>query len=192
MGLNFSMSASSDFALYTSIVVYIAEFQWWTQAEVAKLHSEHPDIIWATEETYKEIELSVENPELRDAAHIRPVCHKASEIMIAALGIRGYKAHLFESESGDGHAYGVLRSERGVIVADPTWCQFFYYDMGMPLNEVQEMPKVLVGTRSEVVAFAKEAGLDDETLNHWRRGHGAISTQRLYEDEVEEYIVVNE
>ncbi len=167
---------------------------WKTQSDAAALSSDHPDIINASHEAYGAVYDNLQPERPSDETHIQPACDKASEYMTKALAEMGYIAHIFHAskdgtEGGFHHNYPILRSARGVLVADPTWCQFLEYDLDMSVDEILGFPQVLVGTRPEVIAFAKAAGLGESTLNLWRRDHGSITTDRYYAlpDEAELY-----
>jgi hypothetical protein len=69
------------------------------------------------------------------------------------------------------------------IVIDPTWQQF------LPKDKVSErMPKVLVGTRDEIISQAQRFGVDEFTLKLWRKQEikMTVSQQKHVDNEAKE------
>lgn len=62
------------------------------------------------------------------------------------------------------HTYLLQRSEDGNdVIIDPTWQQF------LPGDKVtDDLPKVLFGTREEVIEQARKAGVPELALDYWK------------------------
>ena len=68
------------------------------------------------------------------------------------------------TELADQHSYLLRRTEEGEeTVIDPTWQQFLAKD-----KLTDELPKVLIGSRQEVVEQARAAGVPDAVLDYWK------------------------
>jgi hypothetical protein len=104
------------------------------------------------------------NPE---EVHRLAVCYQASALIASHLFENGYYAE-HEIRSGwtvTEHSYVTIDVGLNTeIVIDPTWQQF------LPKDKVSErMPKVLVGTRDEIISQAQRFGVDEFTLKLWRK-----------------------
>jgi hypothetical protein len=100
--------------------------------------------------------------------HRITVCFRAAELMVDAMRNSGLHAdHEVRNSVATGdHSYPTVTTSNGeVIVADPTWQQFLPKG-----NRTDHLPKVLIGTRDQVVAKARSAGVDEATLGLWKKG----------------------
>lgn len=102
-----------------------------------------------------------------DEVHRMRLCHAVSKLMVE--GLVGLEPNARQDTRGgwtvDEHSYVDIRpGEEGDLIADPTWQQFF--DKGkLPANS----PRVLVGSRDSVIDRLRSHGLDDLTLELWKR-----------------------
>ena len=134
----------------------------------------HSDIQAAANDAYLTIaEQGGQNPE---EIHRLSVCYRAAVLMVASLVEKGYDAkhEIHESPTVVEHSYVALgMNHEDEIIADPTWQQFLTKD-----NIDENMPKVLIGTRSDVSGQARHFGVDETTTQLWREESG-----RMVEDQ---------
>lgn len=101
-----------------------------------------------------------------EEAHKLAVCQTAAELMVGAMEDMGYQARVESRRvwsARQGHNYPVIDAGKGrknEVIADPTWQQFL-------LDPPEDAPRVLVGTRREVIEQAKAYGVDSRTAKVW-------------------------
>jgi hypothetical protein len=122
----------------------------------------HSDILAAAETAY--VEIAESNSYYKfEAVHRHPVCYLAAGIMVAELVAMGYSAVREAQAVGSGeHSYGVVDYETDKIIADPTWQQFISY------NPSLDLPRVLIGTRGQVIAKALGFGMHASHTRFWQ------------------------
>ena len=125
------------------------------------------DIVEASESAYAETAArwGFDSSEV----HAVGLCHDIAEAAAKVLVARGRNARREEHGAWTvtDHSYVVLALISGEeLIIDHTWQQF--------VNEERRgnAPRVLIGTRAEVVACAKSFGVDELTLCLWDRSHG--------------------
>ena len=100
--------------------------------------------------------------------HRLRVCHELSRLMVEHLvKVEGVPA---VHDNRGYHGYVAL-PDTGHI-ADGTWQQLLPED-----RRSADLPKVLFGTRDEVIAQARSYGVPDSDLTHWQPRTAASSTQ---------------
>lgn len=100
-----------------------------------------------------------------DEIHRMRICHIIAELMVKNLVELEPKARV-ETKGGwtvDLHSYINVKPDSDLI-ADPTWQQFINKDV---LSS--DAPKVLVGSRGEIVNALRSHGVDEVTLDLWRK-----------------------
>ncbi|HSW36907.1 MAG TPA: hypothetical protein VLG37_00900 [Candidatus Saccharimonadales bacterium] len=124
----------------------------------------YSDIDQAANKAYIEIAKAGFSPE---TVHREEVCLTASDLMLRELIDNGHKDTRAVERIGDiepgHHIYLVLDTGTEELVVDPTWQQFFDPE-ALPADS----PRVLIGTREEVVGQAAALGAPDTVLDVWR------------------------
>lgn len=122
------------------------------------------NVLSASENAYKAL---AEKTYGADEIHRLGVCYEITALMVASLLDNGY---LVEHEIRSGwtvpeHSYVALDTgQGGEIIADPTWQQF------LPKSKATaDMPKVLMGTRDDVMGQARHFGVDEPTTKLWQK-----------------------
>lgn len=110
---------------------------------------------------YAYVTIQEEIPGYRDRdVHRQTVCHRAAELMLKYLVEAGVQDA--ERETRDlipcwtDHSYVTLPDGR---IADPTWQQFVDSD-----RLTEDTPRVLIGSRDEVIATLIEYGVSEEEV----------------------------
>lgn len=121
-------------------------------------------LVSASEYAYKSLAERAYNTE---EIHRLGVCYQATALMVDSLLDNGYRVE-HEIRSGwtvPEHSYVVLDTGlEDEIVIDPTWQQF------LPKNKITlDMPKVLIGTRDDVIGQARYFGVDELTTQLWQK-----------------------
>lgn len=101
--------------------------------------------------------------------HRTKVCHAISQCMIDHLVEGGVPA---TRDSRGYHSYVELTGTDKI--ADGAWQQFLSHS-----DPSVDLPKVLFGTRDEVIAQAKAHGVPESYLKHWQTRTEPRSTQIL-------------
>lgn len=121
----------------------------------------HEHVTEAAERGYQA--LSTERDIPKETVHAEPVCRDMTTLMVLSLFEAGESPRV-DSRGGrlDEHRYVIIGDGPDEYVADPTWQQF------LPLERRSSgLPKVLIGTRKEVMTFAAEAGVDPTDVQVW-------------------------
>ena len=120
------------------------------------------DINTATEQAYASL---VESGLPAGEVHRLAVCTEIGIKTVGHLLTQGYDAKLEirQAEWVGQHSFIALFTRDGEeILADPTWQQF------LPIIKRHEgLPKVLVGSRSDIIAQAKDYGVGEPALSLW-------------------------
>lgn len=99
-----------------------------------------------------------------DDIHRARLCHEVAAVMVASLVESGVNATV-ETRGGwtvDSHSFGVILDADGTeTIADPTWMQF------LPVESTPTTPRVLTGSREEVVGTLARHGVDVTTQALW-------------------------
>ena len=108
-----------------------------------------------------------EQGEPAEVAHTKPWCRGMTTTMVLALFEIGETPQV-NARGGrlDEHRYVTIGDDDLQIVIDPTWQQFLPPDRLTP-----ELPKILIGTRPEVMRFAQEAGVLSDDALVWSADH---------------------
>ena len=134
-----------------------------TPQDISLLTSEHPDIIWASEYSYRLVaRREGYNPE---NIHQKRVCAWITKPMRLSLKEQGYVFYPFGRKLKWcwPHMYLISETAPGLMLVDGAWQQF------VPrLKRDPELPKVLVGAPDKLVALAKDAGMRGRHLDYWR------------------------
>ena len=120
-----------------------------TEFEVA-----HAAIVVAAEKAYGVV--AGREGRSSDGIHHEGTCHKVTKEMLRPLRDAGYEVSRKSYDYADlaDHSYLVLNISGEEIVIDPTWQQF------LPESKISsKLPKVLVGTREQVIAQADHYGV---------------------------------
>ncbi len=134
-----------------------------TPRDTSLLTSEHPDIIRASEFSYRLVARG-EGYDPKDI-HQKRVCAWITKPMRLSLEEQGYVFYPFGRKLKWcwPHMYLISEAAQGLILVDGTWQQF------VPrLKRDPELPKVLVGAPDKLVALAKDAGMRGRHLDYWR------------------------
>ncbi|HSX44056.1 MAG TPA: hypothetical protein VLE69_02045 [Candidatus Saccharimonadales bacterium] len=146
-----SIEVSPFIDLYTEDYVVSADMQ----ASITK----------ATEFAYAKIADSHVSP---SDVRFMQVCYDATNFMVQSLVADGYNARHethTDKESFGNQNYPVIETPEGVeVVADPTWQLYVPKE-----NRTSDLPHVLVGTRDQVIQFARTHGVDDNKLKLWEK-----------------------
>ncbi len=94
--------------------------------------------------------------------HCIGLCVPATKLMVGYLGAMGHRAMRVSAPRRIYHHYVSLEAEEGTekVFADATWQQFLDAGLIRP-----ELPKVLIGTRDELVEAARGFGVETVKLN---------------------------
>lgn len=117
--------------------------------------------------------------------HRLPVCYRASSLIVSRLLEDNYMArHEITTTEGIGeHSYAVLNPDApDELLVDATWQQF------LPASQANEnTPKVLVGSRRDIIKQARDYGVGESALNVWKRPTYNLSVdQRQHNDRLAE------
>jgi len=120
------------------------------------------DIMAATEQAYQTI--AAEGLPLPEV-HKLGVCYQASSLVVNSLLENGHSAR-HERRGGWSvveHSYVAITTGTGTeLLVDPTWQQF------LPATKwSDQLPRVLVGERSDIIAKARKYGVDEASLTVW-------------------------
>ena len=111
-----------------------------------------------------------------EAMHKLCVCYQASALITDSLVENGYTA-THEIQNGSTvveHSFVTVKTRNGEeLLVDPTWQQFLPKDKITP-----ELPRVLIGDRSEVIAKAREFGVDEKALKIWEYQPNAMTVEQ--------------
>ena len=127
------------------------------------------DIHEIAEETYDA--LADRYNRARDIVHRVGLCVPASTLMQEGLAERGHEAFQVCGPDGSVYHYYVALPGQSVnphvpedkdILVDPTWQQFISKDEAAKIPET--LPKVLIGTSSDIIGVAHEQGLGPNVL----------------------------
>ena len=117
----------------------------------------------------------------RDEAFRLPVCFKASDLMLRSLVDSGYDARqeVVIKEGLGQHWYVVLNvildsGEDDEVIVDPTWQQLLPKDV--PQTE-RDLPRVLIGTRREIMKEARSYGVTDALVSVWEAREFGMSAE---------------
>ncbi|MBI2589300.1 hypothetical protein HYW35_03835 [Candidatus Saccharibacteria bacterium] len=122
----------------------------------------YKDIIEASEVAYTSI-VERNSYYTKENVHRGPVCHMAASILLKHLRSIGYPA--FQEKrtvNSGGHSYVVVDNQVVEILGDPTWQQFVSY------NPRVVRPRVLVGTRDQVIEQALGFGMHVSHAGFWK------------------------
>lgn len=114
----------------------------------------------AAEYAYATIREQISGYRNEENIHRQTVCHRAAELMLKYLVEAGVQGA--ERETRDlipcwtDHSYVTLPDGR---IADPTWQQF-----ADPDRLTEDTPRVLIGSRDEVIATLIEYGVSEEEV----------------------------
>lgn len=127
---------------------------------------------------------------MADNVHRLPVCYQASALIVTSLLENNYRAqHEITTTEGVGeHSYVVVNpSEVDELVIDATWQQF------LPDDKVNEdTPKVLVGSRDDIIKRARAYGVIEPALDVWKVPiHGMSIEQQQYNNRCAEAMADN-
>lgn len=119
--------------------------------------------------------------------HRMQICYEATDLLLRDLLKRGHKArheiHTDEARFVDQNYVVVQTPEGHEIIADPTW------QLYVPEESITSTtPKVLVGTRDEAIAIARDHGVSNKKLKLWEKQSikMSIEEQKRADREAEE------
>ena len=96
------------------------------------------------------------------------VCYDATNLMVKSLLEEGYNAQheTHTDQEGFGNQnYTVIETPEGVeVVADPTWQLYVPKE-----KKTANFPHVIVGTRDQVIQFARANGVSENKLKLWEK-----------------------
>ena len=107
--------------------------------------------------------------------HKLSVCSQVSSLMINPLIENGHLARreIAMAEGVGVHSYVVIDNDGEEILADATWQQFL-----RPGTATDDIPKVLVGDRGEIMRQARDYGVSNDVLKIWEFGNVAENPQQ--------------
>lgn len=130
-----------------------------------------------TEQGYHD--LAQENNVDVETVHAQPYCRPMSTILMLGFFERGVDAQV-NSRGGrlDEHRYVTIGGDADTaeIVIDPTWQQFLAEE-----KRLDTLPKVLVGTRTEVIDFAVQSGVSEQDALVWSADHVTLPHKSVHE-----------
>ncbi len=140
------------------------------------------DVTKAAAEAYHEV--SSDQPEWPEGLepHRARLCQWISHIMLNKLVREGYKPLqiLRAGQKVNEHSYLSFRNGDLEVIADATWQQF-------APRKRDDLPKILLGTREEVVSQALDAGVNEKYLDLWMPSQvDFVIDNRVYEDALTE------
>ena len=141
------------------------------------------DISAAVESAYDAIAQKGNDPA---EVHKMAVCSEASALIVDSLLAQDKRAEqeVTLTEGVGQHAFPVIRDEEmNEIVIDPAWQQF------LPAHKrTDDLPRFLVGSRSEVIESARRFGVKPQALKVWEANSSkpTISARQAGDIEAEE------
>jgi len=114
-------------------------------------------------------ELAQERGERVEDMPRAPICRPMTTILVLSLSDRGEKPRV-DARGGrlDEHRYVLIGDAEDETVVDATWQQFL-----PPEVQSNELPKVLAGSRQDVMNFAIGAGVSPDDALVWSADHVA-------------------
>lgn len=140
------------------------------------------DIFEAAEESYADIVDLRPYYDLEEV-HRCAVCHQSARLMMEKLVKKGYPTvRQIATIDGGEHSFVVIYDQDLEIVADSTWQQFTSYKSG------RYLPKVLIGTRKNVISQARKYGVSNFFTKYWEDSD--TKTIKCVEDDTELPILI--
>lgn len=133
-----------------------------TPAEVAELHSNHPDILQLAKYGYGLLGAVLRKQP--DELFRKRYCGGVTSAFYETLPTLGYDPWVVTRARGflQPHKFIGLESDSGWVWVDGAWQQFV-----ARRKRIASLPKIAVGTPDEVVDLAAKAGVREPNLAYW-------------------------